>query len=56
MKELISKLFGVRGENSEAFEMSRKKFITYLIFILPALTFLVAACGGGGGGGERTDH
>jgi hypothetical protein len=33
------------------FQVSRGRFITYLLILLPALIILLAACGGGGGGG-----
>jgi hypothetical protein len=31
--------------------LSRTKYISYLIILLPALWLLLSACGGGGGGG-----
>jgi len=37
-------------------KMSRQRFIYYLFLAVPALAFLVMACGGGGGGGERQSH
>jgi|GEM_PF-3274738 len=34
--------------------ISQGRFISYLVFLLPALWMLLVACGGGGGGGG--DH
>lgn len=58
MENLLKKLFRPKELKSEDYEMTRKKFVTYLILVIPALTFLLAACGGGGGGGgsTSTDH
>ena len=52
----LRKLFAPTELGAENYEMTRKKFVTYLILVIPALTILLAACGGGGGGGSRTDH
>jgi hypothetical protein len=56
MKELLFKLIGAKSENFEGFEMSCRKYVTYLLILLPVLTFLLAACGGGGGGGGQQSH
>ena len=54
MKELLSKVVGAQGENLDGFEVSSRKYVAYLLFLLPVLTFLLLACGGGGGGGGST--
>lgn len=54
MKELLSKVVSAQSENLDSFEVSRGKYVTYLLFLLPILTFLLLACGGGGGGGGST--
>lgn len=57
MKTLLQKLIRPTEVDSQDYSMTRKKFITYLILVIPALTILLAACGGGGGGSDtRTDH
>lgn len=57
MKTLLQKLTRHTEVDSQDFAMTRKKFITYLILVIPALTILLAACGGGGGSSSsRTDH
>ena len=52
----IRKLFAPKELGAENYEMTRKKFVTYLILVIPALTILLAACGGGGGSSDRKDH
>ncbi|MFA6224408.1 MAG: hypothetical protein WC647_19070 [Desulfomonilaceae bacterium] len=51
MKELLSKVVSAQSENLDGFEVSSRKYVAYLLFLLPVLTFLLLACGGGGGGG-----
>jgi hypothetical protein len=41
----------IASDNAPPFQMSRGRFITYLLLLLPALAILLMACGGGGGGG-----
>ncbi len=56
MKQILRNFFTPKELSPEDYEMTRKKFITCIILVIPALTFLLAACGGGGGGSERSDH
>jgi hypothetical protein len=47
--------FGLKSANASddapLFQMSRGRFISYLLLLLPALAILLMACGGGGSGG-----
>ena len=57
MKELF-RFLGTKTEQTEGFQVSCHKYITYLMILLPVLTFLLVACGGGGSGSGSgaTDH
>ncbi|MFH0957610.1 MAG: hypothetical protein V1897_02805 [Pseudomonadota bacterium] len=54
MKEILFKLMGPKSENHNGFDGSCQKYVTYLLILLPILTFLLVACGGGGGGTTGT--
>jgi hypothetical protein len=55
MRELL-RFLGTKTEKVEGFEVSCHKYVTYLVILLPVLTFLLVACGGGGSGSSSTDH
>jgi hypothetical protein len=57
MKELF-RFLGTKTQQTEGFQVSCHKYITYLMILLPVLTFLLVACGGGGSGSGSgaTDH
>ena len=55
MRELL-RFLGTKTGKVEGFEVSCHKYITYLMILLPVLTFLLVACGGGGGGGGEKSH
>jgi hypothetical protein len=52
MKNQLGPQPAIASDDAPLFQMSRGRFISYLLLLLPALAILLMACGGGGGGGQ----